>query len=139
MTEPAPGTVNTDENPTADAGADETSTLVAATAPPLDPGRLDELEEALRDVVDPELGINVVDLGLVYGISKVDETVTVDMTLTSAACPLTDVIEEQAKGALVRSGLCDELRINWVWMPPWGPDKITDDGREQLRALGFTV
>lgn len=98
-----------------------------------------DVEEAMRDVIDPELGINVVDLGLVYGISEVDETVTVDMTLTSAACPLTDVIEEQAKGALVRSGLCDELRINWVWMPPWGPDKITDDGREQLRALGFTV
>ena len=141
MTEPAPGTANTDETAAADAAgvSEETSTLVAATAPPLDPGRLDELEEALRDVVDPELGINVVDLGLVYGISEADETVTVDMTLTSAACPLTDVIEDQAKGALVRSGLCDELRINWVWMPPWGPDKITDDGREQLRALGFTV
>ncbi|MBS9372416.1 metal-sulfur cluster assembly factor [Rhodococcus sp. B50] len=137
MTEPAPGTGNTDEAVVD--GSDETATLVAATAPPLDPGRLDELEEALRDVVDPELGINVVDLGLVYGISESDETVTVDMTLTSAACPLTDVIEDQAQGALVRSGLCDELRINWVWMPPWGPDKITDDGREQLRALGFTV
>ena len=103
---------------------------------------IDDVEEAMRDVVDPELGINVVDLGLVYGISVDDaaETVaTVDMTLTSAACPLTDVIEEQARGALVKSGLVDELKINWVWMPPWGPDKITDDGREQLRALGFTV
>lgn len=103
---------------------------------------LDDLEEAMRDVVDPELGINVVDLGLVYGIS-VDEgddlVATVDMTLTSAACPLTDVIEEQARGALVKSGLVDELKLNWVWIPPWGPDKITDDGREQLRALGFTV
>lgn len=101
---------------------------------------LEDLEEAMRDVVDPELGINVVDLGLVYDI-KIDgeDIVTVDMTLTSAACPLTDVIEDQARGALVRSGLCSDLKINWVWMPPWGPDKITDDGREQLRALGFTV
>lgn len=101
---------------------------------------LEDLEEAMRDVVDPELGINVVDLGLVYDI-KIDdeEIVTIDMTLTSAACPLTDVIEDQARGALVRSGLCSELKINWVWLPPWGPDKITDDGREQLRALGFTV
>jgi len=109
----------------------------------LAPERLDELEEAMRDVVDPELGINVVDLGLVYDFKAGDEggldVVTLDMTLTSAACPLTDVIEEQSKRALVNSGLCDELRINWVWMPPWGPDKITDDGREQLRALGFTV
>ncbi|SEL42318.1 metal-sulfur cluster assembly factor [Rhodococcus maanshanensis] len=101
---------------------------------------IDELEEAMRDVVDPELGINVVDLGLVYGIAVDDEDVaTVDMTLTSAACPLTDVIEEQARGALVKSGLVNDLKINWVWMPPWGPDKITEDGREQLRALGFTV
>ncbi|MFW0873815.1 metal-sulfur cluster assembly factor [Rhodococcoides corynebacterioides] len=99
-----------------------------------------DLEEAMRDVVDPELGINVVDLGLVYGIAIDDDAVvTLDMTLTSAACPLTDVIEDQSRNALVRSGLADELKINWVWMPPWGPDKITDDGREQLRALGFTV
>ena len=65
-----------------------------------------------------------------------------DMTLTSAACPLTDVIEDQARQALTGGpgpGLVDDIRINWVWMPPWGPDKITDDGREQLRALGFNV
>jgi metal-sulfur cluster biosynthetic enzyme len=98
----------------------------------------DDLLEALRDVVDPELGINVVDLGLVYGLSVDDAGVaTVDMTLTSAACPLTDLIEDQAMSAT--EGLVTELRINWVWMPPWGPDKITDEGREQLRALGFTV
>ena len=104
---------------------------------------LADLEEAMRDVVDPELGINVVDLGLVYGLNveKADTgtVALIDMTLTSAACPLTDVIEDQSRTALVGAGLVDELRINWVWMPPWGPDKITDDGREQLRALGFTV
>ena len=101
---------------------------------------LDDVEEAVRDVVDPELGINVVDLGLVYGLNVTDDAVAkIDMTLTSAACPLTDVIEDQARTALVGSGLCTDLEINWVWLPPWGPDKITDDGREQLRALGFTV
>jgi metal-sulfur cluster biosynthetic enzyme len=104
---------------------------------------VDDLEEAMRDVVDPELGINVVDLGLVYDI-RVDEgnVATLDMTLTSAACPLTDVIEDQTRAALTGGpggGLVDDVRINWVWMPPWGPDKITEDGREQLRALGFTV
>ncbi|GAA5053556.1 metal-sulfur cluster assembly factor [Nocardia callitridis] len=102
--------------------------------------QLENLEEAMRDVVDPELGINVVDLGLVYGMSVDPENiVTLDMTLTSAACPLTDVIEEQSRNALIRSGLAEDLKINWVWVPPWGPDKITEDGREQLRALGFTV
>jgi metal-sulfur cluster biosynthetic enzyme len=116
-------------------------------APTASPGgdlaAVDDLEEAMRDVVDPELGINVVDLGLVYDI-RVDEgnVATLDMTLTSAACPLTDVIEDQTRAALTGGpggGLVDDVRINWVWMPPWGPDKITDDGREQLRALGFTV
>ena len=98
----------------------------------------DDVEEALRDVVDPELGINVVDLGLIYGIHIDDANIaTVDMTLTSAACPLTDVIEDQTNAAL--GPLVEDVRINWVWMPPWGPDKITEDGREQLRALGFTV
>ncbi|ACY97796.1 MULTISPECIES: metal-sulfur cluster assembly factor [Thermomonospora] len=97
----------------------------------------EEILEALKDVVDPELGINVVDLGLVYGIDVVDGVATLDMTLTSAACPLTDVIEDQAASAL--DGLVKEVKINWVWLPPWGPDKITEEGREQLRALGFNV
>jgi metal-sulfur cluster biosynthetic enzyme len=104
---------------------------------------VDEVEEAMRDVVDPELGINVVDLGLLYGVHvDPDRVVTLDMTLTSAACPLTDVIEDQTRAALLEGpdgGLASDFRINWVWMPPWGPDKITDDGREQLRALGFNV
>jgi metal-sulfur cluster biosynthetic enzyme len=98
----------------------------------------EDVLEALRDVVDPELGVNVVDLGLVYGVTvSEDRVATIDMTLTSAACPLTDVIEDQAQSAL--DGLVADFRINWVWMPPWGPDKITEDGREQLRALGFNV
>jgi len=102
---------------------------------------VDDVAEAMRDVVDPELGINVVDLGLVYGIHldhvEGETVASIDMTLTSAACPLTDVIEDQTRSAL--SGIVDDFRINWVWMPPWGPDKITEDGREQLRALGFNV
>ncbi|KQY64371.1 MULTISPECIES: metal-sulfur cluster assembly factor [unclassified Nocardioides] len=98
----------------------------------------DDVVEAMKDVVDPELGINVVDLGLVYDV-HLDEgsNVVLDMTLTSAACPLTDVIQDQTNSAL--EGIVNDVAINWVWMPPWGPDKITDDGREQLRALGFNV
>ena len=102
------------------------------------PANVADVEEALRDVVDPELGINVVDLGLVYGITVDPQNhAVIDMTLTSAACPLTDVIEDQVDQAL--SDLVTDSRINWVWMPPWGPDKITDDGRDQLRALGFNI
>ena len=90
---------------------------------------IEDLEEAMRDVVD---------LGLVYGIQESEGVAVIDMTLTSAACPLTDVIEDQARAALVGE-FVDDIKINWVWMPPWGPDKITEDGREQLRALGFRV
>ena len=99
---------------------------------------LDDVTEAMKDVIDPELGINVIDLGLVYDVSVDDSNVAVlDMTLTSAACPLQDVIEDQTRSVL--QDLVSDVKINLVWMPPWGPDKITDDGREQLRAIGFTV
>jgi metal-sulfur cluster biosynthetic enzyme len=135
MTEPARSEISTDAPM-----ADEAPSTDGAVAGGIPAPSIDDVEEAMRDVVDPELGINVVDLGLVYGITVSDDAVaTVDMTLTSAACPLTDVIEDQSRTALVRSGICSDLKINWVWIPPWGPDKITEDGREQLRALGFTV
>jgi metal-sulfur cluster biosynthetic enzyme len=114
--------------------ADHSTTAASGPTPP----DVADIEEALRDVVDPELGINVVDLGLIYGLTVDQHShVIIDMTLTSAACPLTDVIEDQVAEAL--GDLVTSHRINWVWMPPWGPDKITDDGREQLRALGFNV
>ncbi|MEU0398174.1 metal-sulfur cluster assembly factor [Streptomyces sp. NPDC006208] len=117
---------------------DEETFSSQAAAPTSTKASEEEVREALYDVVDPELGIDVVNLGLIYGIHIDDANIaTLDMTLTSAACPLTDVIEDQAKAAT--DGIVSELKINWVWMPPWGPDKITDDGREQLRALGFNV
>ena len=131
------------ENTTAPA-AEATETAVPATGTETAPGPLadnsenEDILEALRDVVDPELGINVVDLGLVYGVTlDSDRNVAIDMTLTSAACPLTDVIEDQAREAL--EGVVNDFRINWVWLPPWGPESITDDGREQLRALRFNI
>ena len=90
---------------------------------------VEDVTEALKDVVD---------LGLVYGVHLDEDTnAVIDMTLTSAACPLTDVIQDQTNNAL--EGMVNDVLINWVWMPPWGPDKITDDGRDQLRALGFNV
>jgi metal-sulfur cluster biosynthetic enzyme len=129
MTEPATTQAETAEPAAGDASAGTPASAGLET---------EDILEALRDVVDPELGINVVDLGLVYGVTVgEDRLATIDMTLTSAACPLTDVIEDQAGAAL--DGLVSDFRINWVWMPPWGPDKITEDGREQLRALGFNV
>jgi metal-sulfur cluster biosynthetic enzyme len=128
------------------AAALDGATVAASTAPadaaPVDVALIEDIEEALRDVVDPELGVNIVDLGLIYDLT-IDpaKTLTIDMTLTSAACPLTDMIEDQVAAALMGAGqeLVADYKINWVWLPPWGPEKITDDGREQLRALGFNI
>lgn len=105
----------------------------------LEPGLFDQVEEALKDVIDPELGVNIVDLGLIYDLSWDEENnaLIVSMTLTSAGCPLTDVIEDDMSQSL--DGVVEQFRINWVWMPPWGPEKITDDGRDMMRAIGFAI
>jgi metal-sulfur cluster biosynthetic enzyme len=101
--------------------------------------RFDTILEALKDVIDPELGVNIVDLGLIYDLNWDDENdaLVVSMTLTSAGCPLTDVIEKELENAL--DNVVERFRINWVWMPPWGVDRITDDGREMMSALGFNL
>ena len=105
----------------------------------LEPQLFDQVEEGLKDVIDPELGVNIVDLGLVYDLAWDDETdaLIISMTLTSAGCPLTDVIEESISNSL--DNIVERFRINWVWMPPWGAQKITDDGRDMMRALGFSM
>lgn len=105
----------------------------------LEAAKYDEVVEALKDVIDPEIGVNIYDLGLIYGLqwSTEDDALLINMTLTSAGCPLTDVIEEQTGDAL--DGVVERFRINWVWMPPWGPEKITEDGKEQMRSIGFAI
>ena len=105
----------------------------------LTPEKHDQVVEALKEVIAPELGVNIYDLGLIYELfeSEDDKSLLINMTLTSAGCPLTDVIEEQTAQAL--DGVVDAFRINWVWMPPWGPELITEDGREQMRSIGFAI
>ncbi len=113
-------------------------TFPDSTAPPSARPSLEDLTEAMRDVVDPELMVNVVDLGLVYGIHLDDENnCTIDMTLTSPTCPLTDRLEFDTEMAL--DGLVNSVEINWVWLPPWTLENITEEGREQLRAIGYNV
>jgi metal-sulfur cluster biosynthetic enzyme len=108
------------------------------TATELEPAEYDNFIEALKEVIDPEIGVNIVDLGLIYGLQRAEDgSLLINATLTSAGCPLTDVIEEQTAQAL--DGLTEAFRINWVWMPPWGPEKITEDGKEQMRAIGFAI
>jgi metal-sulfur cluster biosynthetic enzyme len=100
--------------------------------------QFDRVIDAMKNIIDPEIGVNIVDLGLVYGLQESEDgALLINMTLTSAGCPLTDVIEEQTGDAL--DGVVEAFRINWVWMPPWGPERITEDGREMMRAIGFSI
>jgi metal-sulfur cluster biosynthetic enzyme len=101
----------------------------------------EQVLDAMRQVEDPELGVNVVDLGLVYGVGLEDEgrKVRLDMTLTSAGCPLTDMIEGATDAALIGLDGIQEAEINWVWSPPWSPERMTEDGKMELRAMGFAI
>src|ERR671911_166349 len=92
-----------------------------------------DIFEAMKQVEDPELGVN--------GVDQEDEgrKVRLDMTLTTVACPLTDMIEGATNAALIGLDDIQEVEINWVWSPPWGPDRLTEDGKVALRAMGFAI
>jgi metal-sulfur cluster biosynthetic enzyme/ribosomal protein L22 len=97
-----------------------------------------EVREALFDVIDPDLGVNVVDLGFVRRVRIADDGLaTITMTLTSAACPLTAAMESQIKAIMAE--MDTDFVVNWEWLPTWKPADITIDGREQLRAIGFSA
>lgn len=91
------------------------------------------VREALRQVDDPEAGMNIVDLGLVYAIDVSAEAIRIDLTMTSAACPMAEMIVEQAQAAvaaIVPAGRAVEVSL--VWDPPWTPDKMTGIAREHF-------
>ncbi|MBB5916615.1 metal-sulfur cluster biosynthetic enzyme/ribosomal protein L22 [Nocardia transvalensis] len=99
------------------------------------------VRERLYDVIDPDLGVNIVDLGFVRAVEVDAGVACITMTLTSPACPLTGVMTDQIRTELLGSGEAapvSDFHIDWVWVPPWKPADISDDGREQLRAIGFT-
>jgi metal-sulfur cluster biosynthetic enzyme len=102
---------------------------VAEEGPPVDDGAL---IDALREVIDPELMINIVDLGLVYSINHTDRKVHVEMTLTSPACPAGPQIIMQSKLALEKVNGIDVAEIKLTMSPPWTPARMTDEARDQL-------
>ncbi len=99
----------------------------------------DDIREAMKQVDDPELGINVVDLGLLYdvGIDEATGTVDLQMTLTSMGCPLTDQIIADVRKYVEPLDGVTSVEVNWVWDPPWGPDKMTDDGKLMMKVMGY--
>ena len=126
----------TDHGPTED--VPDTPAIVMTAAGDDQANVLASVVDALKDVVDPELGVNIVDLGLIYGLDvDQDNHATIEMTLTTPMCPLTDQLEYDVRYVL--DGVVDDVTITWVWLPPWTMERITDDGREQLRAIGYHV
>ena len=99
----------------------------------------DRVLEALKEVHDPELGINIVDLGLVYGVSLDGGRVTVDLTFTAMGCPASDFILEDVRERLLREAGVREVAVNVVWDPPWTAARMTQAGRDALEMWGLAV
>jgi metal-sulfur cluster biosynthetic enzyme len=98
------------------------------------------LTNALRAVIDPEIGYNIVDLGLVYEVTKPQRgQVHVLMTLTSVGCPLTEIIHQQCSVIMGAMPGVDVVDVEFTFTPPWSVDKIADYVREELRAMGMNV
>lgn len=92
-----------------------------------------KVREVLRTVIDPELGINIVDLGLIYGIELDEENnVNVIMTLTTPGCPLHDSIQTGVHNAVSRIEGIGEVNVNLVWFPPWSPEKMSEEAKQLL-------
>jgi metal-sulfur cluster biosynthetic enzyme len=98
----------------------------------------DEIRTAMKQVEDPEIGVNVVDLGLLYGVNVADDgKVVLDMTLTSMGCPLTEQILGDARAALEPLDGVTQVDVNWVWDPPWSPEAMTEEGKFMMKVLGY--
>jgi metal-sulfur cluster biosynthetic enzyme len=96
--------------------------------------------EALKVVRDPEIPVNIVDLGLVYQLEVDDDgSVAVEMTLTSMGCPVQDMIQADVELACMKVDGVNKVSVAFVWSPAWSTEKMTDDGKKQMRMFGFSV
>ena len=95
--------------------------------------------DCLREVLDPEIPISLVDLGLIYAIEVSDTVATVTITFTATACPCMEFIREDITDRLTQESWLQQVRIREVWDPPWTNRRITPEGREKLRRLGVGV
>jgi phenylacetate-CoA oxygenase PaaJ subunit len=100
---------------------------------------MDRLWAALHDVQDPEMPINLVDLGVIYGITEQDGVVDVDLTFTAMGCPASDFIVDDVRERLLQEPGVEEVRVNVVWDPPWTTARMTEAGRDTLEEWGLAV
>ena len=97
------------------------------------------LVAALKDVQDPEMPVNIVDLGLVYGVRRAGARVDVDLTFTAMGCPAYDFLLGDVRERLLREPGVEEVLIRVVWDPPWTAERLTEDGRDALQMWGLAV
>jgi metal-sulfur cluster biosynthetic enzyme len=99
----------------------------------------ERLWAALAEVQDPEMPVNLVDLGVIYDIDERDGVVEVDLTFTAMGCPASDFILDDVRERLLREDGIREVRVNVVWDPPWTSARLTQAGRDALEAWGLAV
>lgn len=99
----------------------------------------DRLWAALSEVRDPEMPVNLVDLGLIYGIKEIEGTVEVELTFTAMGCPASEFILDDVRERLMREEGVRDVRINVVWNPPWTAARLTEAGRDALEEWGLAV
>lgn len=116
----------------AGASADQPQTRHNVIEPVPEHARSGPEWDALRSVIDPELGVNIVDLGLVYGLERDGDLVRLQITMTTPACPLTGVIEDDVDAALKALKGVAHVDLEWVWEPPWDPSMMSDSARMLL-------
>jgi metal-sulfur cluster biosynthetic enzyme len=114
-------------------GAEDPST------PPQRPAMTARFWAALAEVQDPEMPVNLVDLGVIYGITEQDGTVEIDLTFTAMGCPASDFILEDVRERLMSEPGVSDVKINVVWDPPWTVARMTQDGKDALEAWGLAV
>ena len=94
---------------------------------------------ALAEVMDPEVPVSLVDLGLIYDVRLVEGCAEVDLSFTATACPAMDFIQDDIRERLLAEPGVDEVNIQVVWEPPWTPERITEPGRKQLEGFGISL
>ena len=100
---------------------------------------MDRLWAALAEVEDPEMPVNLVDLGVIYGVTQDGGTVQVDLTFTAMGCPASEFILDDVRERLLREPGVDEVKVNVVWDPPWTAARLTEAGRDALEMWGLAV
>ncbi|MEO0231721.1 MAG: iron-sulfur cluster assembly protein [candidate division WOR-3 bacterium] len=99
----------------------------------------EKIIEVLKTIYDPEIPINIYDLGLVYDIKIEEKKAHILMTLTAPGCPIYHFIKQEVEKKVKEIEGIDDCQVEFTFNPPWSPDKITEEGKEALRRFGFNI